>query len=250
MPGEGPAPAVRLGAGLGRRPAMLARLAADRRRVGSGRRSGRWLWCKRKPAVAALAAAVVLAVVGGTTGIIAVQAKANANLRVERDKAIAAERQTAIERDKAIAAEAKSKAINEFLTQDLLTQAEPENSAAEDHVTLLEVLDRAAEKVGKRFADQPELESALRDTIHKTYHGLASWAKAETQLRPCWRQHGSATRSPPRSTTTRASWLTSSDTGGGGTRRSSRWPSRPPRDSTALWAPHTRTPWPRLATSP
>src|SRR5262249_44351837 len=49
------------------------------RRVGPAERA--WLWCQRKPAVAALAASVVLAVVGGTTGIIAVQAKANANLR-------------------------------------------------------------------------------------------------------------------------------------------------------------------------
>src|SRR5262249_61354614 len=77
----------------------------------------------------------------------------------------------------------KATAINEFLTQDLLTQAEPANNAAEDHVTLLEVLDRAAEKVGKRFADQPELESSLRQTIANTYHGLASWEKAEAQWR-------------------------------------------------------------------
>ena len=40
-----------------------------------------WLWCKRRPAVAALSAAVVLATVGGTAAIIAVQAKANADLR-------------------------------------------------------------------------------------------------------------------------------------------------------------------------
>src|SRR5579864_3080868 len=48
------------------------------RRVGPAERA--WLWCKRKPAVAALAASVMLAVVGGTTGIVAIQAKANANL--------------------------------------------------------------------------------------------------------------------------------------------------------------------------
>jgi serine/threonine protein kinase len=101
----------------------------------------------------------------------------------ERDKAIAAERQTATERDKALAAEAKTKTINEFLTNDLLTQAEPENNAVEDKVTLVEVLDRAAKKVGTRFADQPDLEWALRDTIANTYHGLASWEKAETQRR-------------------------------------------------------------------
>ena len=36
-----------------------------------------WLWCKRKPVVAALAAAVVLAIVGGTVTVIAVQTRAN-----------------------------------------------------------------------------------------------------------------------------------------------------------------------------
>jgi tRNA A-37 threonylcarbamoyl transferase component Bud32 len=78
---------------------------------------------------------------------------------------------------------AKFEAINAFLTNDLLTQAEPANNAVEDKVTLLEILDRAAEKVETRFADQPELEQSLRLTIMKTYHGLASWKKAETQAR-------------------------------------------------------------------
>jgi tetratricopeptide (TPR) repeat protein/predicted Ser/Thr protein kinase len=49
------------------------------RRVGPAERA--WLWCRRKPAVAALAASVMLAAVGGTAGIFAVQAKANADLR-------------------------------------------------------------------------------------------------------------------------------------------------------------------------
>jgi tetratricopeptide (TPR) repeat protein len=49
------------------------------RRVGVLERA--WLWCKRHPAVAALSAAVVLATVGGTATVIAVQAGANAQLR-------------------------------------------------------------------------------------------------------------------------------------------------------------------------
>src|SRR5262249_46640066 len=61
--------------------------------------------------------------------------------------------------------------------------AEPANNAVEDKVTLVEVLDRAAQKVGTRFAAQPELEWELRNTIANTYHGLASWEKAETQRR-------------------------------------------------------------------
>ncbi len=54
----------------------------------------------------------------------------------ERKKAVEAERRARNEADKA-------RAINEFLTNDRLTQAEPANNAAEDKVTLLEVLDRA-----------------------------------------------------------------------------------------------------------
>jgi tetratricopeptide (TPR) repeat protein/tRNA A-37 threonylcarbamoyl transferase component Bud32 len=45
------------------------------RRVRTAERA--WLWCKRRPAVAALTAAVVLAAVTGTAAVIAVQTKAN-----------------------------------------------------------------------------------------------------------------------------------------------------------------------------
>ena len=93
-----------------------------------------------------------------------------------RRRAEAAEKTARSEADKA-------RAINAFLSEDLLTQAEPAYNAAEDHVTLLEVLDRAAEKVGNRFTGQPEVEDALRRTIARTYHGLGSWEKAERQWR-------------------------------------------------------------------
>jgi hypothetical protein len=108
----------------------------------------------------------------------------------ERHKAEAAAAAEKAARQRAETAEgdarrdlAKFEAMNEFLTKDLLTQAEPANNAVEDKVTLLEVLDRAAEKVGERFKDQPELEEDLRGTIAETYHGLGSWEKAERQLR-------------------------------------------------------------------
>jgi tetratricopeptide (TPR) repeat protein len=101
----------------------------------------------------------------------------------QRDKAIAAEKRTALERDKAVLAEARTRTIDEFLTVDLLTQAEPANNATEDKVTLLEVLDRAAEKVGTRFTERPELEEYLRWIIAGVYHSLASWDKAESQTR-------------------------------------------------------------------
>jgi tetratricopeptide (TPR) repeat protein/tRNA A-37 threonylcarbamoyl transferase component Bud32 len=56
------------------------------RRVGKAERA--WLWCKRRPAVAALTAAVLLASLGGIAAVITVQASANAGLRAanEREK--------------------------------------------------------------------------------------------------------------------------------------------------------------------
>ena len=54
------------------------------RRVGVLERA--WLWCKRRPAVAALSAAALLASIGGTAAVIAVQAKANAELKTANQR--------------------------------------------------------------------------------------------------------------------------------------------------------------------
>ncbi|MGO9467838.1 MAG: tetratricopeptide repeat protein [Isosphaeraceae bacterium] len=116
-------------------------------------------------------------------------------------RATVAERHAVAEAQRAIAAEstareesAKAKAVNEFLTQDILTQAEPANNAVEDHVKLLDAVDRAADKVGERFRDQPQVEAELRGTIASTYHGLGAFAKAERHARARWeierRLHG------------------------------------------------------------
>ena len=58
--------------------AWLASRPIAARRVGSAERA--WLWCRRRPAVAALSAAVMLAVVGGAAATIAVQYAANRRL--------------------------------------------------------------------------------------------------------------------------------------------------------------------------
>ena len=88
-----------------------------------------------------------------------------------------------------------SRAINDFLTRDLLTQAEPANNAVEDHVTLLEVLDRGGEG-GPAVRGPAELESPCA-TIAQTYHGLASWEKAEAQSRSLLEMARNAIRDRP-----------------------------------------------------
>ena len=108
-----------------------------------------------------------------------------------RQRAEAAEKTARSEADKA-------QAVTDFLADDLLSQAKLEHNDAEDHVTLLEVLDRAAAKVGDRFTGQPEVEDALRRTIARTYAGLESWEKAGQQYRAVLeaasRKHGGESR--------------------------------------------------------
>jgi tetratricopeptide (TPR) repeat protein len=75
-----------------RRYASAEALAADLERYLRGepiaaRRVGRveraWLWARRRPAIAALSAAIVLALVAGTSAVIGVQARANRTLRTK-----------------------------------------------------------------------------------------------------------------------------------------------------------------------
>jgi serine/threonine protein kinase/tetratricopeptide (TPR) repeat protein len=156
-------------------------------------------------AMAATIAAVLLVATAVTTWQAVVARRAAAAARHERAVSLSAEARAIRERNAASMARrraesaeeatrrelTRSELMNRFLTEDLLSQAEPANNAVEDRVTLLEVLDRAAEKVGRRFAGQPELECELRRVIARAYHGLGAWEKAERQRRAA---HDSATR--------------------------------------------------------
>lgn len=131
-----------------------------------------WRWCRRKPLQAGLAAALALAVIVGFAGI-----TWNWREAVRQKRLLAAAEQEA--RKQA----AKADAINRFLIEGLLVQAEPSRSPVERHVTLLEVLDRAAAGVGTSFADQPEIEATIRLAIGRIYHGLGEFPKSEEHYR-------------------------------------------------------------------
>ncbi len=94
----------------------------------------------------------------------------------ERHKATAAEHAARLEADKA-------KAINNFLINDLLAEASPENNPVGSKVSVRELLDKAARKIGTAFTQRPETEAAIRRTIGRTYMSLGLYSEAERHLR-------------------------------------------------------------------
>lgn len=88
----------------------------------------------------------------------------------------------AAERDAARAEAAKARAINAFVSEDLLRSADPYEGHAPD-LSVREALDRARDRLGDRFAAQPEIEAALRATLGWSYSGLSEYEAAITELR-------------------------------------------------------------------
>ena len=92
------------------------------------------------------------------------------------------------QRHRADAEAATAKAVNQFLQDDLLSQANPEAQGGADtkpdpDVKARTLLNRAAAQVEKRFSQQPLVESAIQHTIGKAFYGLGLYPEAERHLR-------------------------------------------------------------------
>jgi tetratricopeptide (TPR) repeat protein len=129
-------------------------------------------WCRRKPWVAASVSLLLLG-----TGLSTWQAV----------RATVAQRTARNERNRAEREAANARAINEFLTKDLLAQASADNQARlgirpDRDLTVRTALDRAAAQIGQRFVNQPLLEASIRQTIGETYYQLGLYPKALEQL--------------------------------------------------------------------
>ena len=147
-----------------------------------------------KHRVALATAAAVIAVLSLTSAISSWEAirasHAEARARVDRDQAVRAAAQEKTARKRAESAEKtarleadKALAINSFLTEDLLSQADPEHNAAEGNITARQLLDRASTRVSERFQDQPGVEAEIRKTIANTYHNLGIYDQSEAHWR-------------------------------------------------------------------
>jgi tetratricopeptide (TPR) repeat protein len=140
-----------------------------------------WRWCRRRPVVAGLLLAVLLALVAG----LVVSNWFYLREKAARLRAVAAEREQTLSRQRAEVSEKKAQAINEFLTKDLLFGATPEQNAREKKVTMEEVLNTATSNLDQNseIRQQPEVEATLRLDLGTTYHRLGKSDEAGRNLR-------------------------------------------------------------------
>jgi len=76
---------------------------------------------------------------------------------------------------------AAAKEVNAFLKNDLLLQASAFQQP-DPHIEVKTALDRAAARIGNKFAGQPRVEGALRQTIGEAYQQLGLFAEARPHL--------------------------------------------------------------------
>jgi eukaryotic-like serine/threonine-protein kinase len=139
-------------------------------------------WARRhRTLVSAAAVLLVAAVVGLSIGTLLLQ-----RARIETED----------QRKFAVTAQRKAEAINRFLVDDLLKQADPVNNVVGEKLTVQQLLDKAADKLddNARFGDQPEVEAEVRAVIGHAYEYLSLFEKAERHDRRAWelltRLHG------------------------------------------------------------
>lgn len=83
-------------------------------------------------------------------------------------------------------ARAEAQAVVDFLTNDVLTSADPAR-AKRWEITLSEVLDVASENLGAKFEDKPLVEASIRHTLGRTYLSLGKYAAAEPHIESAYR---------------------------------------------------------------
>jgi len=139
--------------------------------------------------------ALLVGIAGTTTGWLEAKRQRDeadvARREAVRDRDLKEEARAAEERERTAAQREKlrasdeaetAQAVNDFLNQDLLGQANPLREADRD-IKLRTVLDRAAKQIEGRFANRPLVEAGVRRTIGETYTGLGEYRLAVPHLR-------------------------------------------------------------------
>ena len=87
---------------------------------------------------------------------------------------------TAAERDRANLEARKTEQVNVFL-QSMLGAADPARDGRD--VRVVDILDKAGERVGRELRGQPEIEAGIRSTLASTYQSLGVFDVAVTHAR-------------------------------------------------------------------
>src|SRR5262249_47954501 len=114
--------------------------------VGTATRA--WMWCRRNPLPAGLAALCALAIVGGLAGVTWKWREAD----VARDLA---------------------ETTNAFLLNKLFDQASPRFNPRGASLPVGELLDRASSRLKGEFEGRPEIEASIRRTLGSAYQFLS-----------------------------------------------------------------------------
>jgi tetratricopeptide (TPR) repeat protein len=132
-------------------------------------RARRWMR-RHRTLVSAVSVLLVAAVVGLSAGAVLLE-----RARAETDR----------QRLAAVTARRKAEALNRFLIDDLLKQADPMNNPLGDRITVRKLLDQAADRLDHQtsLAGQPEIEAELRAVIGHAYEYLSVFDKAELHYR-------------------------------------------------------------------
>jgi serine/threonine protein kinase len=75
----------------------------------------------------------------------------------------------------------EAKAVRDFLVLDMIGATKPEEALGRE-VTVREMLDRAAQRVGTAFTEQPKTQAAVRAAIGQSYHAIGLYDSALMQL--------------------------------------------------------------------
>jgi len=97
-------------------------------------------------------------------------------------QAVRAREAERVQRVEAEQSAAIAQAVNDFLRDDLLSAVDPTRTADRE-ITMREVLDKASESVGGRFAGQPLVEAGIRATLALTYERIGYPVEAEPHRR-------------------------------------------------------------------
>jgi tetratricopeptide (TPR) repeat protein len=175
------------------------------RRVGGAERA--WLWCKRKPMVAALVASAMLAAVLGTGAVIAVQTRANRalarknlDLQASNDKAEAREKQAidavkrfgdAVSNNPALKNDATLESLRKELLKeplgffkDLRTRLQTDRDTKPESLARLASASFDLAELTEAIGDKQDAISAYREA-RSLYKKLADDNPAVTDFRSC-----------------------------------------------------------------